>query len=70
VKYSALVILANREKSLGDLLAIARAEAKKKVGLKKGRIRVHEILYVPKLDVHIAVFSAPDVRGGRRTNTK
>jgi len=69
VKYSALVLLANREKSLGDLLAIARAEAKKKVGLKRGRITVHEILYIPKLDIHVAVFSAPDVRGERMRMT-
>ena len=64
--YSALVILADKEKPLGDLLSIARAEAKRKLGLEKCRILVHEIFYIPKLDVHVAVYSAPEVRGGRR----
>ncbi|MFX0116858.1 MAG: hypothetical protein ACFFB3_20080 [Candidatus Hodarchaeota archaeon] len=68
--YSALVLLADRDKPLGDLLAITRAEAKRKLGLKKGRIRVHEIFYVAKLDVFVALFSAPDVRGGRRKDTR
>ena len=68
--YSALVILAEREKPLGDLLAIARAEARRKLGLKKCRIRVHEIFYVPKLDVHVAVYCAPEVRGGRRKDAR
>lgn len=70
VIYSALVIMADKDKPLGDLLAITRAEARRKLGLKKGRIFVHEIFYVPKLDIHVAVYSAPDVRGGRRNDAK
>lgn len=68
VKYSALVIRAKREKSLGDLLAIASAEAKKMYRLKQGRVEVYEVLYIPRLDVHVAVFSAPDVRVERMKN--
>ena len=68
MKYSALIINADRKKSLGDLLAIARAEAKKKCGLKRGIVEVHEVLYIPKLDVHVAVFSTPEVRGERLIN--
>ncbi len=64
------MILADKDKPLGDLLAITRAEARRKFGMKKGRIDVHEVLYIPKLDIHVAVFSAPDVRGGRRINAK
>ena len=70
MKYSALVIIADKKKTLGDILAIARAEAKKKAGLKKGRLDVHDVLYIPKLDVHVAVFSTPDVRGWRMKDTR
>jgi len=64
-RYSAIVIQADKNKLLGDLLAIAQAEAKKRCGLKKGRIEVHEILFVPKLEIHVAVYSIPGVREER-----
>ena len=68
MKYWALVLRVDRKKTLGDLLASARAEAKKKFGLKRGRVEVHEVLYVPRLDVNVAVFSTPEVRGERMIN--
>jgi hypothetical protein len=66
VKLSALVIhVDGRAMDLGDLLAVARAEARRRHGFKGGRILVKEILYVPSLDVYVALYQAPDVGGGR-----
>lgn len=63
---SALVIRVNeRIKDLGDLLAIARAEAQKRHHLKHSKAEVLEIIYVPRLDVYVALYRIPDVRGGR-----
>ena len=65
MKYSALVIRADRNKPLGELFAIARAEAKKKSGLKGGRVEVHELIYLSRIDIHVAVYCIPDVRDER-----
>jgi len=63
---SALVIHVNdRVKDVGDLLAIARAEARKRHGLKGVRIIVKEIVYVPSFRVYVALYKTPAVRGGR-----
>jgi hypothetical protein len=63
---SALVIRVNGKiRDLGDLLAIARAEAMKRHGLKHGRVEVLEIVYVPSQSVYVALYKTPDVRGGR-----
>jgi len=68
--YSALVIHVEKSKDLGDVLAIARAEAKKKHGLKHERIDILDIVYVPRLEVYVALYKAPEVRGGRMKNEK
>jgi len=65
MEYSALVIRAEKYMPLGDLLAIARAEAKKRHGLNCERVEVFEVFYVPRLDVYVALYRAPDVRGRR-----
>jgi len=67
MELSALVIHVNNKKvrDLGDLLAIARTEAKRRHGLEHVRIEVKEILYVPSLNVYVALYQAPAVRGGR-----
>jgi hypothetical protein len=66
MELSALVIRVNpRIRDLGDILAIARAEARKRHGLKHGRIEVVELLYAPRLGVYVALYKTPDVRGGR-----
>lgn len=63
---SALVIKLNEKiRDLGDLLSIARAEAQKRHGLKHARIEVLEVIYVPRLNVYVALYRAHDVRGGR-----
>jgi len=63
---SALVIRVNeRIHDLGDLLAIARAEARKRHRLKHARIEVLEIIYVPSQRVYVALYRTPGVRGGR-----
>lgn len=62
MKYSSLVIRVEKDVSLGDLLAEAGAEAKKRHGMKHGKVKVYEMLYVPKLNVYVAVYKTPDVR--------
>jgi hypothetical protein len=63
---SALVIRVNEGvRDLGDLLAIARAEAMKRHGLKHSRVEVLEVVYIPRLDIYVAVYRTPDARGGR-----
>jgi len=63
---SALLIHINkRVKDIGDLLSIARAEAQKKHGLKHARIKIEELVYVPRLKVYVVLYKAPDVRGRR-----
>ena len=44
------------------MLAIARAEAKKKHGLKRERVEIQEIIYVPRVNVYVALYKIPDVR--------
>ena len=70
MEHSALVIRAERDMPLGDLLAVARAEAKKRHGLKRGRIEIVEMFYVPRLSVHVALYRAPEVRGRRLKSEK
>ena len=66
MELSALVIHVNEKvRDLGDLLAIARAEARRRHGLRRVRIDVKEVLYVASLDVYVALYQAPAVRGGR-----
>jgi len=66
MELSALVIHVNEKvRDLGDLLAIARAEAKRRHGLKNVRVEVKEILYVPSLNVYVALYQAPAISGGR-----
>jgi len=67
---SALVIYAENDKPLGDLLAIARAEAMKKHGVKHERVEVFEITHVPRLGVYVAVYKTPEVRGRRLKGEK
>lgn len=62
---SALVIQINeRMRDVGDVLAIARAEAQKKHGLKHRKVEVKEIVYVPRLNVYVALYKLPVVRKG------
>jgi hypothetical protein len=68
--YSALIIHVEKTKDFGDIVAIARAEAKKKSGIKNGKIMVHEIQYFPRIDAHVAVFSVSEVRERRLKNKK
>ncbi len=70
VEYSALVIRAERDKALADLLAIARVEAMKRHGLKHKKVDVLEIVYIPRLNVYAALYRTPEVRGGRMKNEK
>jgi len=70
VSLSALVIYAENDKPLGDLLAIARTEAKKKHGLKTGRVEVLAVHYVPRLGIYVAVYKTPEVRGRRLKGEK
>jgi hypothetical protein len=63
---SALVIRVNEGvRDLGDLLAIARAEAMKRHGLKHSRVEVLEVVYVPRLGIYVAVYRTPEARGRR-----
>lgn len=62
----ALVIRVNDKiRDLGDLLAVARAEAQKRHGLKHVKIEVVEIIYVPSQGVYVALYKTPGVRRGR-----
>lgn len=70
MQYSALVIAADKEKPLGDLLAIASAEAKKKHGLAHDRVDVVDVLYSVRLSVFVALYRSPDVMGGRAKSEK
>jgi len=66
MELSAIVIRVNdKVKDFGDLLAIARAEAQKRHGVKRGSIEVKEIVFVPSLGVYVALYKAPDARGER-----
>ncbi|MBS7612229.1 hypothetical protein KEJ27_08545 [Candidatus Bathyarchaeota archaeon] len=63
---SALVIRINEKiKDLGDLLAIARAEAQKKHHVKGVKIEILDIAFIPRLNVYVALYKTPVVRGRR-----
>jgi len=63
---SAIVIqVTERVHDVGDLLAIASAEAQKRHGLKHERVTIKELVYVPRLAVYVALYGTPEVRGGR-----
>lgn len=59
----ALVIYANRKtKDVGDLLAIARAEAQKREHTRHN-VTVHSIIYDPVTQVYVALYQPPGARG-------
>ncbi len=66
--YSAIVIHVEKDKGIGDLLAIARAETMKKHGLKREKVDILEFIYVQRLDVYVTLYKAPEVRGRRMKN--
>lgn len=58
----ALVIVPNsRTKEISDLLAVARAEAKKREHAKH-RLPIRSVIFVPELDVYIAVYEVKGVQ--------
>ena len=66
----ACVIIKNeRVKSHGDLLAISRSVAKT-VEQSKSNIAIKAIIYVPELDVHLAIYEKPMKHKGSGARTR
>lgn len=66
----ALVIIPNEKtRELGDLLAVARAEARKREHADKNP-PVRTLRFLPELGVYVAVYEACDVQPPRSTAGK
>ena len=62
----ALVIIPNsRTKKLGDLLAVARAEARKREHTQQNP-PIRSLIFVPECDVYVAVYEVQGVQKPRR----
>lgn len=68
MRLRALVITPNeRTKDVGDILAIARAEAQKREHTRQN-ISIKVVKFVAELSVYVALYMVPDVREGKAMN--
>ena len=58
---SIVIIPNDRTKEIGDLLAIARAEARKRERMNKNP-PVLVLEFIPKLGIYVAVYEVPDTQ--------